>query len=405
MSTKRREMDGKAPGSRICIIRHRDVYELPLRREAEALRDCGHLVDVICLREGAGPPTEVVDGVRLLRIPLERKKGSVLRYIFDYLSFFVLVSFRVTSLHLRHRYRAIQVNTMPDFLVFSTVVCRLLGAKIVLFMKEPSPELGWTLYRSRLLKAVLRLVEQVALKYAHVVITVTSDLKDTYRQRGAKAEKIHVVLNGPDPRHLLPLAEGAEGPEAGYFTILCHGAVEERYGHDTILEAVKIAGPSIPNLRVIILGTGSYADSLTRLIAELDLESCVEYRGWVPDEEVAKALKGTDIGIVAQKSSPYSNLVHTNKMYEYMIFGKPVIASRLKSVESYFDSESLRFFEPADPRSLAEAIEDLYRHPAKAESLAAAAFERCKKYGWENQRKIYTGVYEKLLGFPAAVLK
>ena len=75
-------------------------------------------------------------------------------------------------------------------------------------------------------------------------------------------------------------------------------------------------------------------------------------------------LRPADVGIVAQESPPYSNLVHTIKMYEYLFFGKPVQHSLLKTVEAYFDEKSLNFFEPGNPESLAEGMLILYQHPA-----------------------------------------
>ena len=60
-----------------------------VRREAEALVGVGYDVEVICLRrtglngEGGEPPTEIVNGVRVHRLPLERKRASQLRYFFE----------------------------------------------------------------------------------------------------------------------------------------------------------------------------------------------------------------------------------------------------------------------------------------------------------------------------------
>jgi hypothetical protein len=188
---------------RVCIIRQRDYYELPVRREAETLRRGGYEVDVICLQQEGHPDVEVDNEVRLYRLPLNRKKGNVLRYIYDYFSFLIMAGIKVTQLHLKQPYKVIQVNTMPDFLVFATLIPRLLGAKVAVFMKEPTPELGATLYKNRFMPTLLKVVEQLALRYANVAFTVTEQLKEVYVSRGARADKIHVVLNGPDAEHLL----------------------------------------------------------------------------------------------------------------------------------------------------------------------------------------------------------
>ena len=381
---------------RVCIIRQRDYYELGLRRETETLRDAEFEVDVICLQQKGHENEEEDNRVRLYRLPLNRKKGNILRYIIDYFSFFVLSAIKVTKLHRKHPYKVIQVNTMPDFLVFATLVPRLLGAKVIAFMKEPTPELGTTLYKSSLMPPILRVVEKLVLKYAHMAFTVTQELKDTYVSRGANADKIHVVLNCPNANHFLAF-DGHLEPDPAYFTLICHGAVEERYGHDTILKAVKLARAQVPNLRLRITGTGSYVDETKELIKELELDDCVEYLGWVSMPKLVEELHKADAGIVAQKSSPYSNLVHTNKMYDYIIFGKPAIISRLESVSNYFDDSSMSYFEPNNPQSLAEAIVDLHQHPDKGQELVTNARKLYQLYGWDKQSEIFVKAYQDLL--------
>lgn len=383
---------------RVCIIRQRDYYELPVRREAETLRDAGFAVDVICLQQTGHPAVEEDNGVRLYRLPLNRKKGNVLRYIYDYFSFFILAAIKITQLHLKQPYKIIQVNTMPDFLVFATLIPRLLGAKIIVFMKEPTPELGATIYHSSLIPTLLKVVEQLALRYAHLAFTVTEQLKEVYVSRGANPHKIHVVLNGPDARHFTSTNGVNEvKPDPAYFTLICHGAIEKRYGQDTILKAVKLARADIPNLRLRLIGTGAYVEEVKRLIKELQLEDCVQYLGWISMPELIKELRQADVGLVAQKSSPYSNLVHTNKMYEYIIFDKPAIISRLNSISHYFDDNSMYYFDPVNPQSLAEAIRDLYQHPDKGRCLVENAKKLYQLYSWEKQSETFLEGYRKLL--------
>jgi len=384
---------------RICIVRQRDYYELALRREAEALRDAGYEVDVVCLREPGGPAVEVVDGVTLHRLPLARRRGGPLNYVLDYLSFFLAASVAVTRLHLRRRYRAVQTNTMPDALAFTGLVPRLLGAKVVVFMKEPSPELGETKYGSAALVRVLRVVEQAALRFADLAFTVTEDLRQVYVDRGARGDRIAVLLNCPDPRHLLQHRTGAT-PDPAHFTAICHGLVDERYGHDTMVEAVRLAADRVPELRLRITGTGDFVAELERRIAEAGLGDRVQYLGWLDMPGLVAELERADVGIVAQKSSPYSNLVHTNKMYEYMLLGKPVVASRLRSTARYFGDDAVQYFEPGSPESLADALVALHADPERRRSLVATATERVRDYRWEQQRDTYLGAYADLLGPP-----
>lgn len=385
---------------RVCLIRQSIYpYDLLVRREAETLARAGYETHVICLErmndDMDRQPEEMINGVYVHHLPLVRRKTSTARYIAEYLSFAFLAFVKVTRLHLQRRFDVIQVNNMPDLLVFATIIPKILGTKVVSMMYEPTPEL-WMELRHTRPPRVLALVEQLSLAFADLSFTVTQQLKDAYVSRGACPEKIKILLNAPDESFLetdkvSPLESGIN------FTLICHGAIEERYGQDTILAAIALIKPQIPNLRVRILGKGTYVNQMLEQRKRLRLEDCVEYLGYVPLDLMVRELQAADIGIVAQKSSPYSNLVHTGKMYDYIAFGKPVIASRLKAVETYFGEGALAYFQAADPQSLAESIVDLYHHPEKRQMLSRNAGELYRRYRWEKQQEIYLSVYQNIL--------
>jgi glycosyltransferase involved in cell wall biosynthesis len=180
--------------------------------------------------------------------------------------------------------------------------------------------------------------------------------------------------------------------------LICHGAIEERYGHDTMLEAVALVKSQIPDVCLKILGQGSFVDEFLALIHEKGVENHVQYLGYVPFSQLIYEIHHADVGIVAQKSSPYSNLVHTNKMYEFIHLGKPVIASRLRSVEAYFDDDSLYFFEPGDPESLAQGILELYKNPTKRLEMVENSRKLYGEYCWERQKETYQSIYQRLVG-------
>jgi glycosyltransferase involved in cell wall biosynthesis len=388
---------------RICVIRQ-SIYplELSVRRETETLHNNGYETHIICLEpinhQDNKMGKEVIDGVIVHRIRLQRKKASKARYIIDYTLFTLLAAIKLLILHFRHPFDLIQVNTMPDFLVFATLIPKLFGTKVVVMMQEPVPELWQTLYNSPPPR-LITMMEQWALAYSDGVFTVTNELKDTYVDRGADEEKISVILNVPETRFLNIQNDDHPPPRLkSGFSLICHGAIEERYGHDTILDAIAILSEQIPDLRLKILGRGRYVEDFLKKRDELQLDGIVDYLGWVSLRELIHHLHSADVGIVAQKSSPYSNLVHTNKMYEYIAIGKPVLASRLKSVAAYFGDEAIRYFEPGDADSLAEGIIDLYHNPLKCQSLVNNAQSLFEEYRWEKQQEKYLAVFRELIG-------
>lgn len=385
---------------RIAIVRLGSYpQDMLVRREAEALKEAGFEVHVFCLRARQAAE-DVINSVHVHRLPLQRKKRGVTRNLFEYMAFFLLATFRLTSFHIRHPLSAIQVNSMPDFLVFSTLFPRLLGAGVTLLLYEPMPELWMSKFKFAFPIRLMEKIQQAAIRYAHLTLTVTQTMKDRLISRGADPDRIKVILNVPDVRLF-----GETFPAGGafhdrVFTLVYHGAIEERYGHDTLLQAMAQVRGQIPGLRLRILGDGSHRNEILALMKRLGLQEQVQYLGFVPVQELVRELHQADVGIIAMKASPYSHLIHTGKMYDYLAFGKPVIASRLKAVQSYFDEESLLFFKPGDATDLARAILALYRNPEKRRALTENSGKRYDQLKWERQKNLYTSVYHHLVGEP-----
>ncbi len=384
---------------RMAFVRHSDEYGLDLRREVEALAASGVRCDILYLgSHGTAWVTDIGDGVTLRRLPGMKSRGGTCRYLAEYGGFVVVAAVVLGYLHLRHRYRAVQINTMPDFLVYAAIVPKLLGTPVVVFMQEPTPELAATLGSGRRVVRVLEKLEQAALRFADHAITVTDRLRDLYVRRGADRAAVSVVLNGPDPTHILPERTLPPRPTTeGRFVVLCHGTIEDRYGHDTIIDAVALAQEQAPGLRLVVTGRGGGTDTMLRRIDERGVGHLVRYEGWVTEQRLAELLCEVDAGVVGQKASPYSHLVHTNKMYDYWIAGLPVIASRLDATAAEFDDDTIAYFTPGDPRDLARQLVRLAQSPELCRQLARSGRRAYESVGWPVQRERFLDVYRALV--------
>src|SRR5207344_986145 len=102
-------------------------------REAEAAVDGGFAVDFLALRRAGTPPMEMVRGVRVIRLNQAKYRGGGhLTYLNEYVKFFIRCLVKTTSLFPKRRYKVVHVNNMPDFLVFSSIIPRLFGSKVIL---------------------------------------------------------------------------------------------------------------------------------------------------------------------------------------------------------------------------------------------------------------------------------
>ncbi|HEB53494.1 MAG TPA: glycosyltransferase WbuB, partial [bacterium] len=116
---------------RVCMVVHA-YYEgdARVRRYAESLAARGNEVDVLALRAPGKPAEERLRAVQVHRLPLSRRRGGTLRYLFEYL-WFTLLCGLVLARRCR-RYDVVHVHNMPDFLVFAALLPRLFGRAVLL---------------------------------------------------------------------------------------------------------------------------------------------------------------------------------------------------------------------------------------------------------------------------------
>ncbi|MCI0451112.1 MAG: glycosyltransferase family 4 protein [Candidatus Latescibacteria bacterium] len=395
----------------VAIVRHSFYpFELNVKREAEALRDAGYDVHVICLRGPGEAARQSIEGVEVYRLPVNHRRGKILRYLWEYNAFFLLASSKLARLHRKHRFAAVQVNTMPDYLVFAAWYPKRTGARVVMHLHEPIPELFQTMFPDRWYTSffvyMATRVEQAAIRFADRALTVTEQMRDNYVRRGADASKFTVVVNVPDDRHFARSrwehlrarveATKAEERARGVFRVLTHGAIEERYGFDTIVRAIAHARQRVPGIQFRFMGAGEYLDDVMELARELGVSDRVHHLGFVPFEQMVEEILLADVCVVAVKASPYSVLVHTNKMYEYMALGRPVIASRLDSVAAYAPSDALIYFEPGNDADLADRLCWAAEHPHDLARMMERADQAYDALRWERERQSYLSEYREL---------
>ena len=386
---------------KICMLRHAYFPDDPRdRKQAFSLAEAGHTVDVLCLKKDDQTTHENIKGVSVYRIPITHKREGVVRYFGEYALSFLMMTATILTLFIVKRYDCIQVSTMPDFLVFTTIIPKIFRAKVLLDLHEPTPELWITKYGAKRLRWLLFLqirMEQLSIQYADHCLTVTETLRRRFGERGATIEKITVIPNVCEEETFNYDSSIKNSVSDGVFRLITHGLIEERYGLEVVIRAVNYLRERLQNLQFEILGDGEYKPSVVRVVHELGCEDQVHLLGFVPINELLQRLRAAHVAVVAMKRSPYSELVDTNKMYEYIVLRKPIIISRLPAVEENFDDSCVMFFEPGNHEDLGRCIVALYRDPQKRRELAENAYRRYEKMRWGETKKTYLKVIEDLV--------
>ena len=379
---------------RIAVVRQ-GLFEVDPRtqREVHALLQAGHEVDVISRRDEGRPWIERDGRLTVRRLPIPLRRGGAITYIADYALFFVAALVLLTLLHVRRRYRLVQVHSLPDPLVFVALVPKLTGARVILDLHECMPEFFATKFGVPLDHRAVRLVaaaEQASIRFADFALTCTEQMREAFVGRGADPDRIGVVHNTAEEEIFDPSKHPPRPRDNGRFTLICHGSVEERYGLDTAIQAVAALADEIPELRLQIYGKGAQLPELRELAAQLDIRDRVDFNGrWLPIDELLDAIADADAGVIAMKRDAFRDLVHCNKMYDLVAMRRPVITSRTRSVEAYFSDDAFLWFTAEDPDDLANAIRRLYADPALGDRVVQQAEAEVEPYRWPRQREQY----------------
>lgn len=382
------------------VVQHPYDSDIRVRRKAEALVAAGYSVDAISLRApGSNEKEYTLNGVRVYTISLGKLRGSLGRYAFEYLSFLVLSFLKLSRLMRMRRYAVVDVNTLPDFLVFAACYARWKGAKVVLDMHEITPEFFMSKYgvgRGHWLVKLSTFLERISFNYADHVITINGPIQELLESRGLAAAKSTIIMNSAD--NLMFGVGAAPERDSGKFVMMYHGTLTNIYGLDIALEALAKARREMPNAELWILGDGPEKEALAEQARRLGVEGGVRLVGRVTPQEIPKWLQQCDIGVLATRRDVFLDYSFSNKLSEYIIMGKAVISSRLRTIRHYFSEEALAYFEPNDSASLAAQMVRLFWDRELQSRLATRAKEEYEPIAWPIMRGRYISLLARLTG-------
>jgi len=387
----------------ICIV-VQNVYDFDVRvrRKAEALVAAGYSVDVLALAPANGKTKYVLDGVSVYAISLGKKRGSLARYIYEYAAFFVWTFFRVIDLMRCRHFALIDVNTLPDFLIFAVVPARWMGAKLLLDMHEITPEFYASKYeiaQDSWMIQFLQFQEKISFDCADHVLTINAPIQDLIVSRGLPRAKSTVIMNAADEARFA--SRGCLGANEGspdVFAMMYHGTLTSIYGLDIAIEAFRIAHRDMPGAELWILGPGPEQGALAELAQKHGLTSKVKLIGQVPPDEIPAWLNKCALGVLPIRRDAFLDFAFPNKLPEFIIMGKPVLMSRLKAIRHYFSEDALAYFEPNNPKDLAGQMIRLYRDPELRVRLADRAKQEYEPIRWDVMKDRYLKVIESLTG-------
>lgn len=373
-----------------------------VRRYVDALIENGSSVDCFVLKE-KGLFNINNNSVSINHLPMYQYRGnSNIAYIFSYLKFFFLCLIRVSFIN-RKKYSIIHIHNMPDFLVFTTILNKLSGTRIILDMHDSMPELYQSKFDSiagGFLYYLLLLQEKISCMYADIVINVHQPHQNyLVENHGLNKNKSIVICNFADSSLFNPTQYQriVENKSDENFHLIYHGTISDRFALDIILMGLKLTLEKHKNIKLDIYGKGDGVGNLLKCIDELNIGDRVNYHGQIALHLLPKKISNADLGIVSYLYSRATDLMLPLKLLEYTAMEIPVLTVKNKAIDYYFRSGELEYYNDSDPNSFSEKLLQVINSSPKYNGMKAKTRIINKRLNWENEKIKYMQIIDKLI--------
>jgi glycosyltransferase involved in cell wall biosynthesis len=224
-------------------------------------------------------------------------------------------------------------------------------------------------------KAARMVINRLLARKTNRMIAVSRVVKDHIITRDRiEPSKVEVIYNGIDIRHFpssltKTAAREKIGVPADCFLVGTVGRISGEKGHIYLIDALRSAKDIVPDLRLIIVGSGPLELHLKKAVSDQGLERNVLFAGFRRD--VPDILKAMDVFAFPSLREGFPVA-----LLEAMASRLPVVATPVGGIaEIITDGINGLFVEPRNENGLAKAIITLYQNPVLREDLGLKARE------------------------------
>ncbi len=327
------------------------AHGLQIVKTCEALAEKGQEVELVVPYRGRGDPFKFYNVKRNFRINF-LPSIDLLKYRFlDPLNFYILtLSFSLSSFFYMLNKKG-TVLTRDSNIVF---LFGLLGRKIV-YEAHNFPNKGVDLW-----------MQKNFLKKTKLVV-ISKGLKKAYGKIGIMGEVVHDAVDLEEIK--------TQEKKKRENLIVYVGHLYKEKGADTFIEAMRL----LKNEKALVVG--GTKEEIRRIKKKAPKN--VEIMGFIPYSQIKKYLEMADILVIpnSAKNKQMSEYTSPLKLFEYMASKRLIVASDVPAIREIVGEDMVYFFEPDNPRSLAETIEKALR-AKDYQKKVQTAYEKVKEYTW-----------------------
>lgn len=379
-----------------------------VNNEAQALLKQGHKISLFCIGKPGDEKRELVDGIQVHRFILSPKiYKKIHALVFSFPFYQIILKQTVKSFINKGDFDIIHIH---DMIVASVAlpIAKKANIKTILDLHENRPAIMplYTHVNSGLGKYLINIKKwekkQIELaKQADKVIVVTPEAKQDLLEASRKLE--HDIISVPNSVEIDRFKAYKINNEISHkyvdkFVILYLGNTGLRRGTELAVKSVrKMIDCGMENFLLLLVG-GSRDNQFLKNLTEVEnVQDYVEITGWQDENLFPSYLKNADVCISPLKKNRHHDTTYANKIFQYMCFAKPVLASNCAAQAAVInDAECGLIHEAESVADFVLKIKKLYDNPELRKKLGNAGFDALQnKYDWNIMQKNLIDLYDK----------
>ncbi|WP_439444369.1 glycosyltransferase [Listeria aquatica] len=176
--------------------------------------------------------------------------------------------------------------------------------------------------------------------------------------------------------------------------LLYQGGLQVGRGLEKLLKAV----PLIRYGTVVFIGDGKLKKGLIDEAERAGLANRVKFLDKVPVQELPLYTRSAYLGFQLLNNTCFNHFsAASNKLFEYMMAGVPVIACSFPEMKKIVKQERVGILvDSADPVSIANSVNELVENQELWREMKENALEARKIYNWDKEKIKFLAIYQKL---------
>jgi glycogen synthase len=205
-------------------------------------------------------------------------------------------------------------------------------------------------------------------------------------------EKLATIPNAVDA-HIWERNVNAPTPTTEGSLIVSWGRVQYEKGFQTLVEALPLLRHQVPGLRVVIAGTGSYRSELAERAEAFGVADLVDFAGFVPAEQLTALIQSASCVVIPSFYEPFGIVA-----LEALAAAAPLVAARTGGMaEVLDDADAGLLFTPGDALGLANAVvTTLTDHQLRERQMRNGLDLVHQHYSWDAVAAQTIATYQKV---------